>query len=69
MTIITKDPSVINPIRSQITMLVRANYSNPPNHGARIVGTVLNDPALTEQWLVTCFFFRVIFIQGNYIQF
>lgn len=41
---------MIEPVRSQITLIVRANYSNPPNHGARIVGTVLNDPVLTEQW-------------------
>lgn len=50
LTIVTKDAAVIAPVRSQITLLVRANYSNPPQHGARIVGTVLNDPALNEQW-------------------
>lgn len=50
MTFVAKDRAVIEPVRSQITLLVRANYSNPPNHGARIVGTVLNNPALTEQW-------------------
>ena len=47
---VTKDAGVMGAIRSQITLLVRANYSNPPNHGARIVGTVLNDPALFDQW-------------------
>jgi aspartate aminotransferase len=26
-------------------------YSNPPIHGARIVETILGDPALREQWL------------------
>jgi aspartate aminotransferase len=26
-------------------------YSNPPIHGARLAGTILNDPALYEQWL------------------
>lgn len=52
---------MINPIRSQITMLVRANYSNPPNHGALIVGTVLNDPALTEQWFVVFLSFQINF--------
>jgi hypothetical protein len=26
-------------------------YSNPPIHGARIAGTILNDPALNKQWL------------------
>nr|CAH0110435.1 unnamed protein product [Daphnia galeata] len=50
LTFVAKDRAVIEPVRSQITLLVRANYSNPPNHGARIVGTVLNNPALTEQW-------------------
>ena len=53
LTFVSKDPAVIEPVRSQITLLVRANYSNPPNHGARIVGTVLNDPVLYEQWFVT----------------
>lgn len=50
LTFVAKDRAVIEPVRSQITLLVRANYSNPPNHGARIVGTVLNDPVLMEQW-------------------
>jgi len=50
LTIITKTAAVMSPIRSQITLLVRANYSNPPNHGGRIVGTVLNDPELYAQW-------------------
>ena len=45
-----KDASVIPAVRSQISLLIRANYSNPPSHGARIVGTVLNDPQLNEQW-------------------
>ncbi len=29
---------------------VRANYSNPPKHGAAIVSTVLSDEQLTDQW-------------------
>ncbi|KAI0484043.1 aminotransferase [Xylariaceae sp. FL0804] len=36
---------------SQIKILVRPLYSNPPIHGARIASTILNDPALYEQWL------------------
>ena len=27
-------------------------YSNPPKHGAAIVATILNDPALLAQWKV-----------------
>lgn len=25
-------------------------YSSPPVHGARIAGTILNDPQLKQQW-------------------
>ncbi|XP_076045137.1 aspartate aminotransferase, cytoplasmic-like [Oratosquilla oratoria] len=50
LTLIVKDPAVITPIRSQLTLLVRGAYSNPPNHGARIVARVLNDDALFAEW-------------------
>ena len=43
-----QDPATIGPIQSQVTLLVRASYSNPPAHGARIVHTVLHDPALYQ---------------------
>jgi len=39
-------------VDSQIKILVRPLYSNPPIHGARIASKILNDPALNEQWLV-----------------
>ncbi|KAL1997999.1 hypothetical protein VTN02DRAFT_228 [Thermoascus thermophilus] len=38
-------------VESQIKILVRPLYSNPPVHGARIASTILNDPALNKQWL------------------
>ena len=37
-------------IRSQLKLLCRRLWSNPPNHGARIVTTVLNNPALRADW-------------------
>ncbi len=37
-------------VLSQLKRVVRANYSNPPAHGASIVATVLGDRQLTEQW-------------------
>ncbi|XP_066582586.1 aspartate aminotransferase, cytoplasmic [Prorops nasuta] len=43
----TKD---IVQIKSQLTLIVRGMYSNPPNHGARIVSTVLRNPDLYEEW-------------------
>ncbi|MCL4129312.1 UNVERIFIED_CONTAM: hypothetical protein GTU68_000571 [Idotea baltica] len=50
MVVVVKDASVMVPMRSQITLLVRGAYSNPPNHGARIVSKVLNDTALFAEW-------------------
>jgi aspartate aminotransferase len=38
-------------VDSQIKILVRPLYSNPPVHGARIASKILNDPALNQQWL------------------
>ncbi|MHB8353564.1 MAG: amino acid aminotransferase, partial [Burkholderiales bacterium] len=37
-------------ILSQIKRVVRANYSNPPTHGAQIVATVLGTPELRALW-------------------
>jgi len=39
---------------SQLKIIVRAMYSNPPIHGARIVAAVLGDPALEAQWRAEC---------------
>ncbi|XP_011647016.1 aspartate aminotransferase, cytoplasmic-like, partial [Pogonomyrmex barbatus] len=36
--------------KSQLTLIIRGMYSNPPNHGARIVATVLKNPELFEEW-------------------
>lgn len=38
-------------VDSQIKILVRPLYSNPPVHGARIASEILNDPELNKQWL------------------
>ncbi|CRG92274.1 aspartate aminotransferase [Talaromyces islandicus] len=38
-------------VDSQLKILIRALYSNPPIHGARIASTILNDPELNKQWL------------------
>lgn len=36
---------------SQIKILIRPMYSNPPIHGARIVAEILGDPTLKAEWL------------------
>ncbi|EXJ54569.1 aspartate aminotransferase [Cladophialophora yegresii CBS 114405] len=38
-------------VDSQIKILVRPLYSNPPIHGARIASEILNDQGLNKQWL------------------
>ena len=37
-------------VLSQIKRVVRANYSNPPTHGGKIVATVLTTPELRTLW-------------------
>ncbi|EKG17181.1 Aspartate/other aminotransferase [Macrophomina phaseolina MS6] len=41
---------VVERVDSQLKILQRSEISNPPAYGARIASTVLNDPALFEQW-------------------
>jgi len=37
-------------VLSQLKIVIRTNYSNPPTFGAQVVATVLNTPALRQQW-------------------
>ena len=50
LTVLLNSPDLVANFKSQITLVVRAMYSNPPAHGARIVDTVLKDPALYQEW-------------------
>ncbi len=38
-------------VDSQLKILIRPMYSNPPIHGSRIASEILNDPSLNKQWL------------------
>lgn len=38
-------------VMSQLKIIIRPLYSNPPVHGARIAAMILNDAALRTQWL------------------
>lgn len=38
-------------IDSQLKILIRGAYSNPPCHGSRIITEILEDPLLKERWL------------------
>ena len=37
-------------VLSQLKIVIRTNYSNPPTHGGAIVAAVLNSPALRALW-------------------
>ena len=37
-------------VLSQLKIVIRTNYSNPPTFGAQVVATVLNTPALRALW-------------------
>jgi len=50
LTVVVNDVAPIASMKSQLTLLVRAMYSNPPAHGARIVDVVLQDPDMYQEW-------------------
>ncbi|KJH53604.1 putative aminotransferase [Dictyocaulus viviparus] len=50
LCVVVKDPALLPGYKSQISLIIRANWSNPPAHGARIVHRVLTTPELRKQW-------------------
>ncbi|TQS35052.1 hypothetical protein Golomagni_04538 [Golovinomyces magnicellulatus] len=50
-SIVCADQEEKNRVESQIKILIRALYSNPPIHGARIVSQILGDNTMRNQWL------------------
>lgn len=50
LTVITGNRKQAEAIKSQLQGAARANYSNPPAHGAAIIRTVLGDPELRRLW-------------------
>ncbi|TAQ89155.1 hypothetical protein B7494_g2557 [Chlorociboria aeruginascens] len=50
-SIVCADAEEKKRVDSQVKILVRPLYSNPPVHGARIASEILNDKALNTQWL------------------
>nr|BAK02685.1 predicted protein [Hordeum vulgare subsp. vulgare] len=49
-SIVSSDADEAKRVESQLKILIRPMYSNPPMHGARIVSTVLNTPELEKEW-------------------
>ncbi|KAF1047271.1 amino acid aminotransferase [Xylophilus sp.] len=50
LSVLAQDKEEAARVLSQLKIQIRTNYSNPPTHGAAVVATVLNDPALRALW-------------------
>jgi aromatic-amino-acid transaminase len=50
LSVVCKSAEETSRVLSQLKIVIRTNYSNPPTHGAQIVATVLATPALRAQW-------------------
>ena len=50
VSVLCRDADEAARVRSQLKIVVRTNFSNPPTHGAQLVATVLADPTLREIW-------------------
>ena len=52
MTILMTDKDEAKRVESQVKIIVRPLWANPPIHGARIATTILNTKELYDQWYV-----------------
>ena len=50
LSVVCQDQEEAGRVLSQLKIVIRANYSNPPTHGAQVVATVLNTPELRAMW-------------------
>ncbi|MFU9137711.1 amino acid aminotransferase [Erwinia tasmaniensis] len=50
LTLVASDANVAATAFSQVKYTIRANYSNPPAHGAAVVATILSNKALRAIW-------------------
>jgi aromatic-amino-acid transaminase len=50
LSVLCSDKDEAARVLSQLKIMIRTNYSNPPTHGAQVVATVLGTPELRAQW-------------------
>jgi aromatic-amino-acid transaminase len=50
LSVVCSDADEAARVLSQLKVVIRTNYSNPPTHGAQVVATVLTTPALRALW-------------------
>ena len=51
LSVVCTDAHEAKRVLSQMKIVIRTNYSNPPTHGAALVETVLGDDELRAQWV------------------
>jgi len=50
LSVLCHDKEEASRVLSQLKIVIRANYSNPPTHGGQVVAMVLNTPELRALW-------------------
>jgi aromatic-amino-acid transaminase len=50
LSVVASDKEEAARVLSQLKIVIRTNYSNPPTHGGAVVAAVLSQPALRAQW-------------------
>ena len=50
LSVLCTDKEEAGRVLSQLKIVIRTNYSNPPTHGGAVVAAVLNNPELRAQW-------------------
>ena len=50
LSVVCNDKTEMQKVLSQLKIVVRTNYSNPPTHGGAVVAAVLGNPDLRAQW-------------------
>ncbi len=50
LSVVAADKDEAARVLSQLKIVIRTNYSNPPTHGGAVVAAVLNDPELRALW-------------------
>jgi aromatic-amino-acid transaminase len=50
LSVLCQDKDEAARVLSQLKIVIRTNYSNPPIHGAQVAATVLNTPELRALW-------------------
>eukprot|EP00850_Spirogloea_muscicola_P023708 SM000380S14650 [mRNA] locus=s380:49093:52977:+ [translate_table: standard] len=52
LSAVCRSSEVARRVESQLKLVIRPLYSNPPAHGANIVAAILGDRALFDEWMV-----------------